>query len=384
MPDDTDAVTVEVTPDLKRVPAAEWDACAGSENPFVCHAFLSALEESGSASPEEGWQPQHILLRDGAERLIGAVPLYLKSHSYGEFVFDHGWAHAYERAGGRYYPKLQSSVPFTPATGPRLLTHPEAPAGTRAILIGGLEAVAEKHGVATAHVTFPCRDEWDALGEAGWLKRTGQQYHWDNPGYPDFDAFLAQLSSRKRKAIKKERRTVAESPVRLSTLTGDALTEAVWDAFFEFYIDTSGRKWGQPYLTREFFSLVGERMADRIALVMGDIDGQYVCGALNFIGHDTLYGRNWGAVVHLPFLHFEACYYRAMDFAIARGLKRVEAGAQGSHKIQRGYLPNATYSAHHIRDPALHRAVAHFLAHETEMVEFEMAALGDASPFRRG
>lgn len=384
MPDDADAVTVEVVPEIALVPAAAWDACAGSDNPFVSHAFLSALEESHSASAEEGWQPQHILLRDGAGDLIGAVPLYLKGHSYGEYVFDHGWAHAYERAGGRYYPKLQSSVPFTPATGPRLLTRPDAPTGTRDILIGGMEAVAEKHGVATAHVTFPREEEWAALGAAGWLQRQGQQYHWDNPGYSGFDDFLGELSSRKRKAIKKERRAVAEGPVRLRALTGSDLTESVWDAFFDFYIDTSGRKWGQPYLTRRFFSLIGERMADRIALIMGDIDGRYVCGALNLIGADTLYGRNWGAVVDLPFLHFEACYYQAMDFAIAHGLGRVEAGAQGTHKIQRGYLPNATYSAHLIRDPALHRAVANFLEHETEMVRFEMAALGEASPFRRG
>lgn len=380
--DDPDAPTLEVISDISAVDPTAWDACAGDENPFVSHAFLSSLEDSGSASAEEGWLPQHLILRDASGRVHGCVPAYLKNHSYGEYVFDHGWAHAYGRAGGNYYPKLQISVPFTPATGPRLLTAPDAPESAMETLIAGLEAVTERHKVVTAHVTFPEEHEWDALGQAGWLQRRGQQYHWENPGYGGFDDFLAELTSRKRKSIRRERRIVAESPVDLQVLTGERLTEEVWDAFYRFYRNTSDRKWGSAYLTRRFFSLIGERMADRIALVMGTIDGRYVCGALNMIGREALYGRNWGAAVDIPCLHFEACYYQAMDFAIARGLKRVEAGAQGEHKLQRGYLPSPTYSAHLIRDPALRDAVARFLKAEGEEVQYVMDMLSQSSPFR--
>jgi predicted N-acyltransferase len=376
--------SIEVVDDIRRLGAADWDACAGTGNPFLAHAFLSALEESGSATARTGWLPQHLVLRDGAGRIVGCAPCYLKSHSLGEYVFDHGWADAYERAGGRYYPKLQVCVPFTPVAGPRLLARPGPGAeACRLALMAGLESLARRHKASSVHVTFPTEAEWTAFGQAGWLQRTGQQYHWENHGYASFEAFLAALSARKRKAIRKERRDVAESGVRLSIVTGRDLTEAHWDAFFGFYMDTGGRKWGRPYLTRRFFSLVGERMADRIALVVAEHGGRPVAGALNFIGADTLYGRNWGCEERVRFLHFEACYYQAIEFAITRGLARVEAGAQGEHKIQRGYLPVKTFSAHFIRDPALSRAVADYLERERAMVDHEVAALGEYSPFRR-
>jgi len=384
MPDSGEQVVIRVVDDILAVPASAWDACAGRDNPFISHAFLSALEESGSVSAERGWLPQHLVLEGDDGAIRGCVPLYLKGHSYGEYVFDWGWAEAYERAGGRYYPKLQAAVPFTPVTGPRLLVDPVVEAGpVRAALIAGLESVTARHGVVTAHVTFPTETEWRALGEAGWLQRSGQQYHWENRGYESFESFLAALNSRKRKAIKKERREVAESGVSLRVLTGGALEPHHWDLFYRFYRNTTDRKWGASYLTRRFFSLLGERLADRVALVVAEADGQMVAGALNLIGTDTLYGRNWGCADHFKFLHFEACYYQAMEFAIERGLQTVEAGAQGEHKIQRGYLPTRTYSAHLIRDPALKRAVADFLSREDAYLAFEMEALSDASPFRR-
>ncbi|WP_445681355.1 GNAT family N-acetyltransferase [Radicibacter daui] len=383
MPDQTAAVTLRLVSALSEVPAADWDRCAGNGNPFLSHAFLQALEESGSVSAETGWLPQHLVLEDESGRLVGAVPLYLKSHSAGEYVFDHGWADAYERAGGRYYPKLQSCVPFTPVPGPRLLVAPDAPEGTRSTLIAGLEKALEVHGASSLHITFPEEEDWQALGAAGWLQRIGHQYHWHNDGYGSFEDFLGALNSRKRKAIRKERREVAESGIRLLNITGSELTEAHWDAFFEFYMDTGSRKWGRPYLNREFFSLIGERMADRILLVMAQEEGRFVGGALNLIGSDALYGRNWGCLEHVKFLHFEACYYRAIDFAIERGLARVEAGAQGEHKVQRGYLPVATYSAHLIADPALSAPVAQFLARErrAELADIE-AMRREWSPFR--
>lgn len=386
MPDSGDTFVIRVIDAISAVPALEWDACAGDDNPFVSHAFLSALEASGSVALDRGWLPQHILLQTNNGRTIGCVPLYLKGHSYGEYVFDWGWADAYEQAGGRYYPKLQAAIPFTPVTGPRLLIAPKpdiAAETVRAGLIAGLETVAERLGVVTAHVTFPTDTEWQALGDAGWLQRCGQQYHWENNGYADFDAFLAALNARKRKAIKKERRQVAESGISLQALTGNALEPHHWDQFYQFYRNTTDRKWGAAYLTRAFFTLLGDRLADRIVLIVAESEGRMVAGALNLIGHDTLYGRNWGCAEHFKFLHFEACYYQAIDFAIARGLKRVEAGAQGEHKIQRGYLPSRTYSAHLIRDPALKRAVADFLHKEGQHLAFEMDALSDASPFRR-
>jgi hypothetical protein len=383
MPDGGNPAIVKVLGGIGEVPAAEWDACAGTVNPFLSHAFLSALEDSGAVSPKAGWLPQHLVLQDEAERTLGCVPMYAKSHSYGEYVFDHGWADAYERAGGRYYPKLQIAVPFTPVTGPRLLVRPGAPAEAADALIAGIERVAERHGIVTAHATFPTRSEWELLGAAGWLQRTGQQYHWENRGYGSFDDFLADLNARKRKAIRKERREVRDSGVAVRVLTGGELEPAHWDHFHRFYIETSRGKWGVPYLNREFFHLLGERMADRVALVMAERDGRPIAGALNLIGDDTLFGRNWGCDEDVPYLHFEACYYRAIDFAIARGLARVEAGAQGEHKIQRGYLPTKTYSAHLIRDSGLRDAVADFLARESRMVDWQVEALGEAAPFRK-
>ncbi|HZH27452.1 MAG TPA: GNAT family N-acetyltransferase [Azospirillaceae bacterium] len=384
MQDRDGAATIKLVPNIDKVAADDWDACAGADNPFVSHAFLKALEETGCVGGRTGWTPTHMVAEGPDGRVIGVVPLYLKQHSFGEYVFDHGWANAYESAGGTYYPKLQSAVPFTPVPGPRLLVRPGAPEETADMLAAGIEAAARQMGVSSAHVTFPTEADWTRLGEAGWLQRTGQQFHWYNDGYADFDAFLDALNARKRKAIRRERRSVAESGVELSILTGPALKAEHWDAFYRFYVDTGGRKWGSPYLNRAFFHRLGEVMGDKVALIMGRLDGRWVCGALNLIGTDTLYGRNWGAVVHVPFLHFEACYYLAIEFAISRGLAKVEAGAQGEHKIQRGYVPTRTYSAHWIRDPGFRRAVANYLERERAAVDAEMEALAEYAPFRQG
>ncbi|MCH8214178.1 MAG: N-acetyltransferase [Proteobacteria bacterium] len=387
MPDGREPATVKVLGSLGEVPAAQWDACAGADDPFLSHAFLSALEESGSVSARSGWLPRHLVVEDGAGTVIAAAPLYLKSHSYGEYVFDWSWADAYERAGGRYYPKLQSAVPFTPVTGRRLLVRPGADAETESelkdALIAAMVTLGERLGVSSVHVNFPTEAEWRRLGDHGLLLRTGQQYHWRNRGYESFDDFLASLSSRKRKAIRRERRAVADQGIVLSTLTGDAIAERHWDAFYGFYRDTSDRKWGSAYLTRTFFSLIGESMAGNVVLVLAEAGGRSVGGALNLMGGDTLYGRYWGCAEEYRFLHFEACYYRAIDFAIARGLKWVEAGAQGPHKIQRGYMPRRTYSAHWIADAEFRRVIERFLAEERAAVEDEMALLGQHSPFRR-
>jgi predicted N-acyltransferase len=384
MPDGGDPARVRVIERLAEVPAAEWDACAGGDNPFLSHAFLDALEASGSATTETGWLPQHLLAEDAEGRLIGAVPLYLKSHSYGEYVFDHGWAQAYERAGGSYYPKLQSAVPFTPVTGPRLLVRAGAPSAVEETLIAALPEIARAHKVSSLHVTFPPRAQWERLGEAGFLQRTGQQFHWENRGYGSFEDFLEALNSRKRKQIRRERRDALAGGLEIETLTGTALEPRHWDAFYRFYRSTTDRKWGDAYLTREFFGLLHERLAGRVVLMLARQGKRYVAGALNLLGRDTLYGRNWGSIGDFPFLHFELCYYRALDFAIERGLARVEAGAQGAHKIQRGYLPTPTYSAHWIRDRGFRTAVEKFLARERESVAAEMEELGEElSPFRR-
>ncbi|HZS83435.1 MAG TPA: GNAT family N-acetyltransferase [Stellaceae bacterium] len=383
MADGDRAVTVRALRGIAEIAAAEWDACAGGDNPFVSHTFLQALEESGSATAETGWLPQHLAVEDADGRLLAAAPLYLKSHSYGEYVFDHGWAAAYERAGGRYYPKLLCAVPFTPVTGPRLLLRPDAPAAVADALIAAMVELARRHKLSSVHVTFPRPADRDRLAAAGFLIRTGQQYHWENRGYAGFDDFLAALNSRKRKAIRRERRDALAGGLSVHTLTGSAIEKRHWDAFFRFYIATSDRKWGSPYLNRRFFDLIGRRMPEKIVLVMVEEKGRFVAGALNLLGRDTLYGRNWGCIGDYPFLHFEACYYRAIDFAIAHGLARVEAGAQGQHKIQRGYLPTPTYSAHWLRDPGFARAVADFLDRERSLVEHEMDELAEFSPFRR-
>jgi predicted N-acyltransferase len=382
MNDTGEAITLRVHGAIREIPAEEWDACAGDINPTVSHIFLNALEESGSVTARSGWAPAHLSFAEPGGRVIGAAPLYLKSHSYGEYVFDWGWADAYERAGGRYYPKLLCAVPFTPVPGPRLLVAPDAPAETRAHLIVGMVELARQRKLSSLHVNFPSAAEADAFEEAGFLKRIGQQFHWSNEGYATFDDYLAALNSRKRKAVKKERREALDGGIEVEALTGADLTPRVWDAFFRLYLATTDRKWGSAYLNRKFFALIGERMPDKVVLVMAKRGGEYIAGAFNILGRDTLYGRNWGAPREYRFLHFECCYYQAIEFAIDRGLKRVEAGAQGPHKLQRGYLPVPTYSAHWIPEPSFRRAVAAFLDRERDMIEQKIEHLAEFSPFR--
>ncbi|NJC42675.1 hypothetical protein GGQ87_002970 [Brevundimonas alba] len=377
--------TIRVNDWVADIGREAWDACASpSGDPFVSFDFLDACEASGSAVPREGWAGRHLSLVDDTGRVLGVMPLWLKGHSQGEYVFDHSWADAYERAGGRYYPKLLGAVPFTPVTGPRFLAHPDADAATvREALLQGALALTERLGVSSLHVTFPTPDDWSAMGEAGLLQRQDMQYVWRNGGYQTFDDFLAALSSNRRKTIRRERRE-AQAGLDIRVLTGADITGAHWDAFFAFYMDTGSRKWGRPYLTRDFFSRIGATMADRIALIMAFRDDTPVAGALNLIGRDALYGRQWGALEEVPFLHFELCYYRAIDFAIERGLSRVEAGAQGEHKIARGYLPSPVYSAHWIADPALRRPVADYLARERPAVDAEIEVMAaELSPFRK-
>jgi len=406
---------IRVVPAIRDIPSAAWDACANpgeaapaaegpplaaeaeapcpatksahsteAYNPFISHAFLHALEASSSATARTGWQPQHLVAEGADGSVVGVLPCYLKSHSRGEYVFDRGWAEAYEHAGGAYYPKLQVSVPFTPATGRRLLTRPGPGADdVRAGLAAGLVELCRLREASSAHVTFAPIEECQLLGERGFLRRTDQQFHWHNGGYPTFDDFLAALASRKRKAIKRERREAVCAGIEIAWLTGADLTESVWDAFFAFYMETGSRKWGRPYLTRAFYSLVGEAMGEKIALVMAKRAGRYIAGAINFIGSDALYGRHWGAIEHHPFLHFELCYYQAIEFAIRRGLKRVEAGAQGEHKLARGYMPVTTHSAHHIADSGLRRAIADYLKRERAYVAMAGQELSQAAPFRK-
>ena len=377
-------VEAHVLSSITQVDAAAWDRCAGQDNPFVRHAFLAVLEESGSSTTETGWHPRHIVLKTPQGDVLGAVPMYLKNHSYGEYVFDHGWADAFERAGGRYYPKLQVSVPFTPVTGPRLLAPPGPGAeAVRTALLSTCVGICDQIGVSSVHITFPTEDEFDLMGDAGLLQRTGIQFHWLNEGYESFDDFLASLASRKRKQIRKERQAVADAGLTITDLAGSEIEERHWDAFFDFYQATGSRKWGVPYLTREFFSLLGERMADAVVLIMVEREGRPIAGALNLAGSDALYGRNWGCVEEHRFLHFEACYYRAIDYAIAHGLKRVEAGAQGPHKLARGYLPVPTYSAHWVANEGLRDAVAHYLDHETREIDREISVLERHGPFRQ-
>jgi len=364
-----------------------WDACAGAPahqgNPFIAYDFLDILEESGCAVERTGWGPQHLTVEDEAGAVAAVAPVYLKSHSQGEYIFDHSWADAYERAGGRYYPKLLCAAPFSPVTGPRLLVRDDVDRDEgRRYLLGGALALCDRFEVSNLGVNFPTEDEWAFMGDQGLLLRQNQQYHWHNADYATFDDFLGALSSGRRKTIRRERRD-ANAGLEIEMLTGAALTEAHWDAFYQFYMDTGSRKWGRPYLNRLFFSLLGERMADRVLLVMARRGSRYIAGALNLIGGDCLYGRNWGCLEDVPFLHFELCYYRAIDFAIARGLARVEAGAQGQHKIARGYLPSAVYSAHYIADRGLRNAVGRFLEEERRAVQGEMDWLAEEySPFR--
>lgn len=384
MPDGSDQLVIRTTDSIGDISAEDWDRCADTDNPFLSHAFLSALEESGSVGDKSGWYPQHVILEDEDGRVMGAAPTYLKAHSYGEYVFDHGWADAYERAGGRYYPKMQISVPFTPVAGRRLLV-PKGPreAELRRLLLQGLAQICGKLKVTTYHVTFADPAEVAAMRDIGLLMREAFQYHWHNDSYESFDDFLGALASRKRKAIRKERRAIDESGIRMLRLTGDDLKPEHWDVFHRFYVDTYDRKWGFPYLTREFFTLLSERLADRVLLVLAEKDGDWIAGALNFKSDTALFGRNWGSAGDFKFLHFETCYYQAIDFAIEHGLKRVEAGTQGPHKVQRGYLPVATWSGHWIADPSFRQAVARFLVEETRAIEQEMKYMAGHSPFRQ-
>ncbi len=387
--------TARVVPSIAAIDAAAWDACANPPgrafeeavgerfNPFITHAFLNALEASGSVGGRSGWAPAHLTVEDAAGRMVAAAPCYLKSHSQGEYVFDHAWADAYERAGGSYYPKLQVAVPFTPVTGRRLLVAADAPQGAREALIGGLRELRKQTKTSSIHLTFPTVEDSERLAGAGFLIRTGEQFHFSCNGYTNFDDFLGALASRKRKAIKRERRDALENGITVELLTGPSIRSEHWDAFFRFYMHTGSRKWGRPYLTRAFFDLIGSTLADRVLLVMARRAGRYVAGAINFIGDDALYGRNWGAIEHHPFLHFEVCYYQAIDFALSRGLRRIEAGAQGEHKLARGYRPALTYSAHEFADARLSRAIADYLGHERAAVERTIAHYEEYAPFRR-
>jgi predicted N-acyltransferase len=409
---------ISVAETIGAVAASEWDACANPQvsargdnprcapdsagngqhgstntpmqneeriyNPFISHAFLSALERSNSVGPRTGWQPQHVLARSADGSLVAAAPCYLKSHSRGEYVFDHGWAEAYARAGGDYYPKLQVAVPFTPASGRRLLVRaiPQSETVAQA-LAGGLVEICKICGASGVHVTFAPETEYRLLGELGYLQRTDQQFHWENRGFGSFDEFLAALTARKRKTIRRERHDALANGITVHWLTGSDLTEEVWDAFFDFYMETGSRKWGRPYLTRQFYSLVGQAMPERIVLIMAKRAGRWIAGAINFLGSDSLFGRHWGAIEHHPFLHFELCYYQAIDYAIAHKVSWVEAGAQGEHKIARGYMPTTTYSAHYIADPALRRAIADYLKRERAYIAAAGTELATLTPFRK-
>lgn len=361
----------------------EWDTCAGADNPFISHAFLSALEESQSVSARTGWLAQHVSLHAPDGTLAAVCPAYLKGHSWGEYVFDQGWARALEAAGGSYYPKLQIAVPFTPAPGPRLLVHPNAPPETATVLADALRQICGQLQLSSAHVTFCTTQNSTTLSQRGWLPRLGMQYHWHNNGYQTFDDFLAALSSRKRKVLKRERRDANAAGLTFETLRGPDITPADWDAFYQFYQNTIDRKWGSAYLTRSFFSLLSEKLGERVVLMVARHGHQPVAAALNLVGTDTLYGRNWGCVGTWPFLHFELCYYRAIEFAIANGLKRVEAGAQGEHKIQRGYIPSLTHSAHWIENPSFRASVAAFLEQERTAIQQEAQALTALSPYKQ-
>jgi predicted N-acyltransferase len=368
--------------------AEAWNACAnpersGDPHPFTRYEFFAACEESGSATARNGWRPCHLAIERGG-KIVGLMPLYLKNHSQGEYVFDHGWADAFARAGGSYYPKLQASVPFTPVTGKRFLVAAGGDeADIRKALMGAAATAAEEMEASSVHITFLTEDEWKDAGAFGYLQRTDQQFHWENRGYESFDQFLGELSSSKRKNLRKERASVREAGVAFDWLTGADITEAHWDQFFAFYMDTGGRKWGRPYLTRKFFSLLGQSMGEQILLILARYGDRYIAGALNLFGGGVIFGRNWGSLEYVPFLHFETCYYQAIDFAIARGLKRVEAGAQGEHKLLRGYMPVPTYSAHHIVHPGLSRAVSEYLVREREAVAEQIESLAEYGPFRK-
>ena len=376
-------LSVRAVESLSEIGEATWQRFANLEgsprDPFLSYAFLNALEQSGSVSADVGWLPYHLVLEDEAKQPLGVMPLYLKGHSQGEYIFDYSWADAFERAGGRYYPKMLSAIPFTPATGRRLLV---ASSEHESALVSGAAQIASEMNISSVHLNFLDQAAWRRRGDEGWLLRTHKQYHWQNQGYKTFDDFLDCLSSKKRKNIKRERRDALANDLEIQRLTGAEITEAHWDAFYQFYIDTGSRKWGSAYLTRSFFSLIGATMAEDILLVMVRRDGRYIAGAINFIGGDCLFGRNWGCIEHHPFLHFEVCYYQAIEFAIEHGLSRVEAGAQGEHKLARGYMPSHTYSAHWIVHDGFRDAVGRYLEEERTHIAEEIDYLEQFSPFK--
>ena len=382
------AAKIEVVPRIADIPAEAWDACANPDpatyNPFIAHAFLKALEDSGAVGGRTGWTPRHLVLKIGGE-IAGCAPCYLKTHSQGEYVFDHSWAEAFMQAGGDYYPKLQIAVPFTPVPGRRLLVRPGPESETHeAMLASGATELAQRNGLSGAHVTFLCEDQWCRLGARGFLQRTDQQFHWTNAGYTTFDDYLASLASRKRKVMRKEREQALAPGITVDWLRGHEITQADWDAFFAFYMETGSRKWGRPYLNRKFFSLLSaSNVGGDCLLMLAKRENRTVAGALHLVGGDCLFGRYWGAVEHHPFLHFELCYYQAIDYAIQHRIARVEAGAQGEHKLARGYLPTKTYSAHYIVDPALRRAIADYLARERRHVDAAVEQLAEYAPFRK-
>ncbi|MDS9466704.1 GNAT family N-acetyltransferase [Paracoccus sp. MBLB3053] len=373
-------LSVSVLSGISGIEAGIWDGCGAGENPFTTHRFLLALEDSGSVGTGTGWHPSHLVARlDGA--VSGVAPCYLKTHSQGEYIFDHAWAQAYSRAGGEYYPKLQCAVPFTPVTGPRLISDNTAVQGA---LLQAMAQVAKQSHLSGVHVTFCTEAEAELGREVGYLVRASEQFHWQNRGYGSFEDFLADLSSRKRKAIRKERERAQSFGGTIRSLRGDDILPAHWDAFWRFYQDTGGRKWGQPYLTRAFFERLHETMRDDCVLIMAERDGRPVAGALNLLGPDAIYGRYWGCIEDHPFLHFELCYHRAIDWAIENGISRVEAGAQGEHKLARGYLPSQTHSLHWLADQGFHAAIDDYLLRERNAVSQEMALLTELGPFRRG
>ena len=387
---DEPAFTIDVLSGIDDVSAEEWDRCACPEtadgrpnDPFTTHRFLKAVEESGSAAARTGWAPRHLVARTDDGRAVGVMPLYAKGHSQGEYVFDHNWAHAWESAGSEYYPKLQSAAPFTPATGRRMLVAADAPPSTDLALIEGATRLTDSNNLSSFHITFCTEAEWTRGGELGLLRRQDQQFHWVNDGYADFGDFLGSLNSRKRKQLKKERARAVENDIEILRLTGDDLKPEHWDAFWYFYQDTGARKWGRPYLSRAFFDIAQERLRDDILLVLCRRHGEWIAGALNFIGRTTLFGRYWGCSEDHPFLHFETCYYQAIDAAFDLGLDRVEAGAQGTHKLARGYLPCPTYSLHYIADAGFRRAVGDYLEREREAVDQEIEFLLDRGPFKK-
>lgn len=382
------AAKIEIAPQIADIPAEAWDACANPEpatfNPFIAHAFLKALEDAGTVGGRTGWSPRHLVLKLGGE-IAGCAPCYLKAHSQGEYVFDHNWAEAFMQAGGRYYPKLQIAVPFTPVPGRRLLVRPGPDGETHErMLAAGAVELAQRNQISGVHITFLSEREWDSLGANGFLQRIDQQFHWSNAGYATFEDYLASLASRKRKAMRKEREQALEAGLTVTWLRGREITQTDWDAFYEFYTETGSRKWGRPYLNREFFSLLGDSgVGGDCLLMLAKRGNQAIAGSLHMIGGDCLFGRYWGAVEHHPFLHFEMCYYQAIDYAIQHKIARVEAGAQGEHKLARGYLPTKTYSAHFIVDPSLRRAIGDYLARERRYVDAAGEELAEYAPFRK-